>query len=287
MVLRVTFPKLSKKLREISVGSKHSFSRYDKIIPPLMSMSISNTSRGQISKILSPALRFWLRSQTDRLDRLHLDISGKNRQILTGYIPKVSLAFEGAVYQALHFRQGWAIGENIRINLGQVIKGKPLQILEPITVTGEILLEEADLKTSLNSPLLRMALKDFLISLVDTEKNLDGDRDEGKNWQDWEIDWHNLDILPGEISLSGTFIAPDRHGTSLNLRSGLQIVGGSQLHLSPLAIENAFFSQTPDTFSFDLGSEVEIEKLSLSEGQLLIKGGIVVKPVTSHQSPAI
>ncbi|MBP0022115.1 MAG: DUF2993 domain-containing protein [Cyanobacteria bacterium SBLK] len=243
-------------------------------------MSISNVPRGRISKILSPALRFWLRSQVDRLDRLELDIAGKNRQILTGFIPKVSLVFEGAIYQALHFRQGWAIGENIRINLGQVIKGKPLQILEPITVTGALLLTEADLKNSLNSPLLATALKDFLMGWVEIAESCHLDP-RNHPWEDWEIDWHDLKIVPGEMALNGTLIAPDRHGTSLSLRSGLQIEAGSQLHLSPLTIDNTFLSQPPATFSFDLGSEVEIETLSLSEGQLFIKGTIVVKPVTS------
>ncbi|MEM9542265.1 MAG: DUF2993 domain-containing protein [Cyanobacteria bacterium P01_E01_bin.42] len=248
-------------------------------------MSISNTSRGRISKLLSPALGFWLRSQTDRLDRLELDIVGKNRQILTGYVPKVSLAFEGAVYQALHFRQGWAIGENIRINLGQVIQGKPLQILEPITVTGAILLEEADLKTSLNSPLLATALKDFLVGWADIPEN--GDRDEEQNrWEDWDINWHDLEILAGEIALAGTLTAPDRATTSLSLRSGLEIVEGSQLRLSPLAIENAFFASTPTEFSFDLGSDVNLETLSLSERKLSIKGEIVVQPSTHPPAPS-
>jgi hypothetical protein len=242
-------------------------------------MSIPPTPSGRIGKIISPALRFWLRSVCDRLDCLDLDIIGKNRQILTGYIPKVALAFEGAVYQALHFTQGWAIGENIRINLGQVIQGKPLQILEPITVTGEILLETADLKTSLNSPLLATALKDFLVGLVETPENFPDFYGNHDNMgETWEIDWQNLEILAGEISLSGKLTAPDRPASPLTLRAGLQLVGTSQLYVFPLAIENAFFPQTPDSFSFDLGSEVEIAELSLSEEKLLIKGEIIVKP---------
>ena len=246
-------------------------------------MPTPTTTSQRLGKILSPALRFWLRSVCDRLDRLELEIMGKNKQILTGYIPKVSLTFEGAVYQALHFTRGWAIGENIRINLGQVIQGKPLQILEPITVTGEFLLAATDLKTSLNSPLLATALKDFLFSLVHPEDNLNRDgNDLDKAREQWEIHWHDLEILAGEILLMGILTTPDRDATPLHLRSGLQLRGNSQLYLSPLAIDNPYFSQTPPEFSFDLGTEVAIQTLSLSPDQLFIKGEIVVKPTTEE-----
>ncbi|MGK7929000.1 MAG: DUF2993 domain-containing protein [Spirulina sp.] len=241
-------------------------------------MPTPETSSALISKILSPALCLWLRSQTDRLEGLDLKIMGKNRQILTGYIPKVVLAIEGAVYQGLYFTQGCAIGENIRINLGQVIKGKPLQILEPIRVAGEVLLEEADLKTSLNSPLLSTALKDFLMGLVDSPENAYGDVNCDSNGEAWQIDWHDLEILSDAISLDGILTMPDRYPTPLRLRAGLQVVETSKLHLSPLAIEHSSFPQTPDEFHIDLGSEVAIEVLSLSEGQLFIKGEILVKP---------
>ncbi|WP_204105066.1 MULTISPECIES: DUF2993 domain-containing protein [Spirulina sp. CCY15215] len=223
-----------------------------------------------MGKIISLAFRLWLRSQTDRLEHLEVKISGKNRQILTGYIPKVALAIEGAIYQGLHFTQGCIIGENIRINLGQVIKGKPLQILEPITARGEILLAERDLQTSLNSPLLATALKDFLFNLVPTQ----GDN----NLEDWQINWQNIEIQPQEIFLTGILTTPDENATPLRLQAGLALLSPSQLRLFPLAIESSFLKQIPEEFHLDLGAEVQLEELNLSTGQIFIKGGIIVNP---------
>ena len=261
-------------------------------------MRITETSSEPIAKIISLAIRLWLRSQTDRLEHLEVKITGKNRQILTGYIPKVALAIEGAIYQGLHFTQGCIIGENIRINLGQVIKGKPLQLLEPIAVTGEVLLAERDLQTSLNSSLLSKALKDFLLNLVstpqdpeDSNRDLQNESNQDnyldchqnnsnfdRNLEEWQIDWQNIEIQPPEIFLTGIVTTPEKNATPLRLRAGLELVSPSQLRLFPLAIESSFLKQTPDEFHFDLGSEVQLEALNLSSGQIFIKGGIIVNP---------
>ena len=103
-----------------------------------------------ISKVLSPALRLWLRSQVESVAELNFSIQGKDRQILTGYIPSISLNSSRAVYQGLHLGEVELLGENIRINIGQVLKGKPLQLLEPIQVTGQVRLDQADLEASLS-----------------------------------------------------------------------------------------------------------------------------------------
>jgi hypothetical protein len=76
-----------------------------------------------ISTVLSPALRLWLRSQVEQLEALQFNIIGGDRQILTGHIPGVSIAASGVVYQGLHLSKIQLEGTDIRVNLGQVIKG--------------------------------------------------------------------------------------------------------------------------------------------------------------------
>ena len=115
-----------------------------------------------ISKILSPAVWLWLRSQVEQVSNLEVKISGSDRQILTGYIPRVFMCARHVVYQGLHLSQVQLVGENILTNLGQVLRGKPLQLLEPVPVSGELLLKESDLNASLQSPLLANALNDLL-----------------------------------------------------------------------------------------------------------------------------
>ena len=60
-----------------------------------------------ISKILSPALKLWLRTQVEQIENLEVKISSGNRQIVKGYIPSVFIASDCAVYQGLHFHRSF------------------------------------------------------------------------------------------------------------------------------------------------------------------------------------
>ena len=104
-----------------------------------------------ISKVLSPAVKLWLRSQVEQVEHLNFKINGQDRQILRGYIPVVSLDSSKAVYQGLHLGDIQLQGTNIRINIGQVLRGKPLRLLEPIWLKGEVYLTTDDLQASLSS----------------------------------------------------------------------------------------------------------------------------------------
>ena len=87
-----------------------------------------------ISKLLSSAVKLYLRSQVTQVEDLQVKISGKNKQILKGYIPQVFLSCDRAIYQGLNLSQIELNGLDIAINLPEVIKKKPLRLLEPIFV---------------------------------------------------------------------------------------------------------------------------------------------------------
>ncbi|MEB3160731.1 MAG: DUF2993 domain-containing protein, partial [Synechocystis sp.] len=122
-----------------------------------------------IGKILAPALQLWLRSQVDGVETLDIAIDGKDRQILRGYVPRVALTSHQAIYQGLQLGRVLLKGENIRINIGQVIKGKPLQLLEPIRVSGEVQISQSHLQASLTSDLLANAFTELLIALLEQQ----------------------------------------------------------------------------------------------------------------------
>jgi predicted phage tail protein len=117
-----------------------------------------------ISRILSPAVRLWLRSQVEQVEDLQFQIEGGDRQILSGHIPRVAIAARQVVYQGLHLSQMDLAGTGIRINLGQVLKGKPLKLLEIVPVEGEMQLQEADLNASLRAPILSGAVSELLVN---------------------------------------------------------------------------------------------------------------------------
>ncbi|MGK7916093.1 MAG: DUF2993 domain-containing protein [Prochloraceae cyanobacterium] len=229
-----------------------------------------------ISKILSPALQLWLRSQVEQIEQLQVKINGGDRQILGGYIPGVFLASSRAVYQGLHLGQVQLQGENIRINLTQVIRGKPFRLLEPISVTAKVLLEEADLTKSLASPLLSNALTDFLFNLLATKgvKNLN------KILDNYQVSWQAIAINLDKLILKGTLTDEQRNALPVIIRSRLALGNPQTLCLHSLQIQilpdllNVNFNE----FQLDLGSQVELDCLKLELSQLSCCGRLTVLP---------
>ena len=58
------------------------------------------------------------------------------------------------------------VAENIQMNIGSILKGKQLRLLEIVPVIGNLLIEEKDLNTSLSSELLSTALNDVLFKIL-------------------------------------------------------------------------------------------------------------------------
>jgi hypothetical protein len=219
-----------------------------------------------ISKVLSPAVRLWLRSQVDFVSNLEVKISGSDRQILTGYLPRVSVSAIHAVYQGLHLSQVQLVGENIRTNLGQVLRGQPLRLLEPVPVFGELLLQESDLNASLQSPLLANALTDLLRILLPAYST-HGHR------------WHQITINNGQLIINATLAADTSNPLLVTIRTGLQLANCHELVLQPqIQTQTGTLLVNLDSFKLDLGAEVAIEELTLNSGQMRCRGCINVIP---------
>lgn len=229
-----------------------------------------------ISHVLSPAVRLWLRSQVEAVDELEFEITGKNREILRGYIPHVSLGAAKAVYQGLHFTQIQLIAENIRVNLGQVLKGQALRLLEPIPVTGEVSLSQTDLQASLLSPLLSTAIKDLLSTLMaasDTAFNQ-------PSIQDWQFQWQSAFITPNSLKLKGIVTNVDKNTIPISLDTQLALTNPHCLRLihTEIAASPLFDLIHLDNFEIDLSPEVNLEALHLNPGHILVQGGVRVMP---------
>ncbi|WP_084555138.1 DUF2993 domain-containing protein [[Phormidium ambiguum] IAM M-71] len=222
-----------------------------------------------ISKVLSPAVKLWLRSQVEQVADLQLQIEGGDRQILSGYIPKVTLFTSRAIYQGLHLQQIKLIAENIRINLGQVIKGKPLRLLEPIRAQGELLLSEDDLNASLNSDLLISGLNEFCRMLLKTA---------GANsptFPNQQIHWQKILVDGNQIHLKGSLV---ENNSPIVITTGVSVSDGNQLHLDNPQMQGNLGLNSPNltSLTIDLGSDVDIQELTFSNGQLICRGSISV-----------
>ncbi|NET31208.1 MAG: DUF2993 domain-containing protein [Cyanothece sp. SIO1E1] len=243
------------------------------------SLSLSPKHRRMIGRILAPAVRFWLRSQVEAVEALQLTIDGGDGQILSGYIPRVSISASKVVYQGLHLSQVQLTGENIRINLGQVLKGKPLQLLDVIPVTGQLSLTEACFNASLRAPLLANAITEFLENFLQSASLLSSHKDQISQAKD-------LSVVMGvnQLTLHTHLLAKHSDKIPLTLCTGLKMENNRELILAApqlraqLGNDQAQVQEDFNDFKIDLGPEVHIQTLSLAPGQLCCQGVINVIP---------
>jgi hypothetical protein len=226
-----------------------------------------------IGKVLSPALQFWLRSQVDSVEELQFQIFGRNRDFLRGYISNVSLIGIKTIYQGLHLQEVKLIAENIRINIGQILKGKPLQLLEPVICTGEIRLQEADLNASLSSSLLANAFTDLLVMLLKTN----GYSEPNLILEKYRLSWENISFDANRFTLAGRLIDAQGNSDAITIGAGITLSDRRFLLLYPLDIASKLFPVNLNELQIDLGEDANLETLVIQEGQLFCCGSALVR----------
>ena len=111
-----------------------------------------NNSRVRIiTKVLTSAIKLWLRSQLNQVSHLEVQIEASDRQLLSGYIPGVSISASNAVYQGLRVTQIELEVEKIQLNVAAILKGQPLQLSAIVPVVGKLIITAQDLNNSLFS----------------------------------------------------------------------------------------------------------------------------------------
>ena len=221
-----------------------------------------------ITKVLTTALKLWLRSQVSQISQLEVEIKANDGEILSGCIPWVSIFASHAVYQGIHLTQVHLIAENIRINIGSVLKGQPLQLLETVPVFGELSIEERDLNASLSSTLLSNALSDVVIKVLPEYSS----NSKSTSWQKMIIEERKI-LLSGNLSTQSI-----SHPIEIGI--GLGLLSPQKLRLSPIHIikSGEMMTQKNCAEEIDLGNDVNIENLILTGGILSCRGRINVNP---------
>ncbi|BAU11233.1 hypothetical protein LEP3755_17260 [Leptolyngbya sp. NIES-3755] len=245
--------------------------------PTEMEESTGKRSR-LISKVLAPAVRLWLRSQVEHVEDLHVEITAGDRQILSGYIEQLEISAKNAIYQGLALNQIQLTGQNIRVNAGQIVRGKPLQLLEPIRIQGSVLLEEADLNTSLKAPLLKAGVTEFLQTLLRSgTAGISNDRD--LNLQNLTIQLRSQQVV-----LGATLISDSGNETPIAIRTGFALAAPNLLKLvNPQWLPHAAAKRglplsDLDGYTFNLGDETEIHELAIDPEKVTCQGKLIVLP---------
>jgi hypothetical protein len=233
-----------------------------------------------ISRLLPPAIRLWLHTQLDHIEGLDLAINGKDREILGGYLPGVTVAAHQAVYQGLHVSQVQVSAADIRVNLPQVLRGKPLRLLQPFPVQGQVTVLAEDLRASLRSPLLGQALHDALTQLLSrAEPPLDlscwlGQGD-GAAEVAIALDCDRLTLSwPGQPPAIEHLVLT----AQLAMQEGRWLCLQTPVATIQSAQDDAARAIALDNITFDLGPEVNIQQLAITPTGIDLIGAVRVIP---------
>jgi hypothetical protein len=243
----------------------------------------SSPKRGILSRILEPALQLWLRSQVESVEALQVQLKGGDRQVLSGYIPQLRLEAHQAIYQGLHLSHVDLMGRDIRINIGQVLKGKSLQPLDPIPVDITVQLNAADLEASLGSVMLQQALIEVLLTLV-------GEQIEdalGGELRSQSLILQNSDLVLGDNQLRlSTHLTVQESGRSIPvaLQTGLMLDRPNTLML-----QNPTWLPTPNAkrglllqelhgYCFELGEQIQLQDFLITADRIQASGQLLIMP---------
>ena len=221
-----------------------------------------------ITNVLKTALKLWLRSQVSSVSQLEVEIQASDRQLLSGRIPEVSIFASHAIYQGLHLTKVQLKAENIRINIGALLKGQPLRLLETVPVFGQVILNQEDLNSSVSSELLSTALNDLLVQLLpedSTNSKLTA--------------WQQISLVKNKLILTGIQPSPTNPAT-IEMGVCLELLSPHELQLSQIQIKHngtILVDGDSDRY-FDLGSDVDIQQLTLNPDELVCCGRINVNP---------
>jgi hypothetical protein len=221
-----------------------------------------------VTNVLKTALKLWLRAQVSQVSQLEVEIKASDRQLLSGCIPGVAILANHAVYQGLHITHIKLAAENIQINIGQILKGQPLQLLHIVPVVGELTIEEKDLNASLSSQLLSTALNDLLVKLLPEYCP-----------KSKPIFWQNIILDNQKITLMA-ILPSTSEPIPLEISFSLKLLSGQELQISELQVTpNAIAKlESSESYNFHLGSDVDLQELTLIPGKLVCQGRLNVNP---------
>ena len=229
-----------------------------------------------IDKLLASTVKLYLRSQVEKIKNLQVKITAKDRQILSGKLPQVFIAANSAVYQGIYLRQLELTGNNILFNLPEILDRKPLKLLEPITVNVQALLAESDLQASLASDLFLNGLADFWQDLLKQQTA----SSTAKLASYSAIEWQQITLQDNLVIMTGNLQTPEKIDIFMKITTELYLSDSQTLVFNLLDIQGIpeLLGSTWQPLKIDLGDEVAIADLSISQNKLFASGEIKIFP---------
>lgn len=248
-------------------------------VPPEPPQPIKAQSK-LIRTVLQPALGLWLRSQTESLGSLEVEIEGGDRQLISGQIPALQVVASQVVYQGLHLSRLRLVGGEIRMNLGRAVRGKPLRLLEPVRVRAELLLRSKDLNASLGAARLAPSLEAGLAALADWLQQAGP-----AEVRQASIQAPQIEFLGQTLRLQAQWCEAERPAQGLAIAAQLtldpnqNVLSLTQPHwLEPPPSHLCANLEDLPLLRLDLGKEVVFESLAIEPEGLSCRGIITIHP---------
>lgn len=118
-----------------------------------------------MSRWVAKGLQWWLQQQVSTVDALTVEVDATNPDLWAGQVARLAVHAEGAVYQGLVLSRVALEAKAVGIQWDFWRRGED-PFPETITVAIALELTQADLRTSLTSPLLGAALQEPLSQLA-------------------------------------------------------------------------------------------------------------------------
>lgn len=237
-----------------------------------------------LGRILPAAVKLWLHSQLDAVEGLKFELEGSDRQVLSGRLAAISLEAREIVYQGMKLTAASLSARDIEINLGQILRGRPLRLQRAFAVEGQVEITDKDLQVSSDS-LLSEGIASFWHTLLQHPgTGAEIEQHYGKaaladlSADNWCSDGPQLCLSERGLSLS----VAGSGTTEARLAGQLVVHQYRWLNLvNPqwrLRSGTWIASQALDGFSWDLGAHTRLQSVQLEPHRLVCKGAVTVQP---------
>ena len=114
--------------------------------------SSETAGSGPVLQLLASGLQLWLRQQCEGIESLEIRLEGSALSLLRGRLAGVQVMARRATYAGLEIEQVNLRSEPIQVQMGQVLRGKGLQLDHPFQIHGQVSFTGDGLSRSLARP---------------------------------------------------------------------------------------------------------------------------------------
>jgi hypothetical protein len=226
-----------------------------------------------VNKLLSGAVKLWLKSQVSEVKDLKINIVGNSKQILTGEIPEVNVCANDAVYQELRLSKLNVRSTKIKFDLSSILNKKQFKLSEAIIIDITVFSLVEDLQNSLSSLLLNSVLTDIWYRfLVSNSINI---KEHSHSYC-----WNYLSLFQEGIEFKGVEQKSGKDDSLIRIKTNIKSIDEHFLLLTPVEIEHnsEFYPKNFLPLTFDLGKQVSINQLEITQEHLFLQGQITIYP---------